>query len=65
VLAFVPDANPSFGAEPLPFVLLMLAGFLVGIFGHIYKKQAVVVIGIGMIFLATFLLPLAVYLSRG
>jgi hypothetical protein len=37
----------------------MLAGFVIGIFGHIARVKALVALGIGLIFLATFLLPLA------
>ena len=59
-----PDPDPSWGSDPLPFVLLMLAGFLVGTAGHVYGSRTVVVAGIAMIFLATFLLPLAIYVSR-
>jgi hypothetical protein len=43
-----------------PYLYLMLAGFGVGAWGHMMKSQVVVAIGIGMIFLATLLLPLAV-----
>ncbi len=42
-----------------PYLILMLAGFLVGTAGHLYKSRFVVAIGIAMIFLATLLLPLA------
>jgi hypothetical protein len=43
-----------------PYLLLMLAGFVVGTVGHLYKSKVVVAIGIVMIFAATLLLPLAV-----
>jgi len=43
-----------------PYLLLMLAGFVVGTAGHLYKSKLVVAMGIFMIFLATLLLPLAV-----
>jgi hypothetical protein len=43
-----------------PYLLLMLAGFVVGTAGHLYKSKLVVAIGILMIFAATLLLPLAV-----
>jgi hypothetical protein len=56
---FIPDRSPSFGASPTPFVVLMVAGFVVGVVGHIARAKALVALGIGMIFLATFLLPLA------
>jgi len=42
-----------------PYLLLMLAGFIVGTAGHLYKSRFVVVVGIFMIFAATLLLPLA------
>ena len=38
-------------------------GFLVGVTGHIYKSNAAIATGIGMIFVATILLPLGIYLS--
>jgi hypothetical protein len=62
--AFGPDTDPLLGSDPIPFILLMLAGFLIGTVGHIYKARAVVVLGIAMIFLATVLLPLAIYSQR-
>jgi hypothetical protein len=42
-----------------PYLLLMLAGFVVGSAGHLYKSKVTVAIGIMMIFAATLLLPLA------
>ncbi len=62
--SFFYDPSPSFGSSPWPFVGLMLAGFVIGIMGHIVRSKAAVAIGIGMIFMATFLLPLLVNLSK-
>jgi hypothetical protein len=56
--AFFYDPNPTFGASPTPFIVLMVAGFVVGVVGHIVRAKGLVALGIGMIFLATFLLPL-------
>ena len=56
--AFFYDPNPTFGASPTPFVILMIAGFVIGVIGHIIRAKGLVALGIGMIFLATFLLPL-------
>jgi hypothetical protein len=53
----------AFEPSPLPFVALMGLGFLVGIAGHVYRSRTAVATGIGMIFLATLLLPLGLYLS--
>jgi hypothetical protein len=47
-----------------PYLLLMLAGFVVGSAGHLYKSKTTVAIGILMIFLATLLLPLAVIATQ-
>ncbi|HSD81767.1 MAG TPA: hypothetical protein VLB47_13955 [Solirubrobacteraceae bacterium] len=62
--AFSYDPSPDFGANPWPFVIMMLAGFVVGIAGHVVRARALVVVGIGLIFLATFLLPLAANILR-
>jgi hypothetical protein len=43
-----------------PYLSLMVIGFVVGTVGHLYRSKLAVGIGIGMIFLATLLLPLAV-----
>jgi len=42
---------------------MMLAGFLIGIVGHVVRVRFLVLLGIGLIFLACFLLPLAANLS--
>ena len=62
--AFFYDPNPDFGANPWPLVGMMLLGFLIGVIGHIVRAKALVIIGIAMIFLATFLLPLGVNLLQ-
>ena len=62
--AFFYDPHPEFGADPRPFVALMIAGFVIGVIGHIVKVRTIVAIGIGLVFLGTFLLPLAANLSN-
>jgi len=55
----VPVALPlAIDAQIAPFVIMLAVGFLVGTIGHIIKSRTVVAIGIGLIFLATVLLPL-------
>jgi hypothetical protein len=49
--------------DPLPFIALMLLGFVVGIGGHVYESKVAIATGIAMIFIATLLLPLGFYLS--
>lgn len=53
------DPSPSFGTDPRPFVAMMIAGFVIGIFGHLARSKGLVALGIGLIFLATFVFPLA------
>jgi uncharacterized membrane protein len=53
----------AFDPSPVPFVALMGLGFLVGGVGHVYRSNALIATGIGLIFLATLGLPLGIYLS--
>jgi hypothetical protein len=52
-----------FEPDLAPFIALMGVGFLVGVGGHVYHSRTAVAAGIGMIFVATLLLPLGVYLN--
>ena len=56
--AFVYDPSPRFGADPTFFILVMAAGFVIAVAGHVVRTRSLVALGIGLIFLATFLLPL-------
>jgi hypothetical protein len=66
IASFSPDpqSRPSFTASPTPYVALMLAGFVVGILGHLFRSRTLVTVGVLAVFLATFLLPLGLYLSK-
>ena len=57
-LGFSYDPSPDFGTDPRPYVAMMLAGFVIGVIGHIVRVKALVALGIGLIFLATFVFPL-------
>jgi hypothetical protein len=61
---WIPDPSPEFGSNPKPMVALMIAGFFIAIAGHITRTKTAVALGIGMIFLATFLIPLGLYVSK-
>jgi hypothetical protein len=50
-------------ARTTPFVVMMLAGFVIGVIGHVVRVKFLILLGIGLIFLACFLLPLATNLS--
>ena len=62
--AFVYDPSPEFGANPTPFVVMMGVGFLVAVAGHVVRSRTLVATGLGLIFLATFLLPLVLNIAR-
>jgi hypothetical protein len=51
----------AFDPSPVPFIVLMGLGFLVGVAGHVSRSRPLVATGIGLIFVATLLLPLALY----
>ena len=53
----------AWNPDPMPFIALMGLGFVIGVGGHIYKSRTAVATGIGMIFVATILLPLGLYLN--
>jgi hypothetical protein len=46
-----------------PYVALMVAGFVVGVVGHLGRSKWLVTIGIIIIFLAALALPLALNLQ--
>ena len=48
----------------LPFVVLMTLGFVIGVTGHVYRSRPMIATGIGLIFIATLLLPLAIYATE-
>jgi hypothetical protein len=54
----------AFSPSPVPFIVLMTLGFLIGVTGHVYRSRALVATGIGLIFIATLLLPLALYATE-
>jgi hypothetical protein len=62
--AFFYDPSPEFGANPVPFVVMMAAGFVIAVAGHIVRARSLVALGIGLIFLATFVLPLLINVAR-
>ena len=49
--------------SPGPYIALMLAGFVVGILGHLSRARWLVAAGVILIFLGAFLFPLAANLT--
>jgi hypothetical protein len=56
VIAAFPQ-NPS-SADPKPYIAMFGTGFLVAVFGHIFKVKLMVAVGILLIFMAAVVLPL-------
>jgi hypothetical protein len=54
----------AFSPSPVPFIVLMGLGFVVGVAGHVYRSRPLVATGIGLILIATLLLPLALYATE-
>ena len=59
-----PEPRGDFRVEPEAFIALLLAGFAIGILGHIFKLKTMVATGILMIFLATVGLPVWLQITR-
>jgi hypothetical protein len=59
-----PEPTGDWRSDPKAFVALILAGFLVGTLGHLFKSKTMVATGILMIFLATVGIPLYLQLTR-
>jgi hypothetical protein len=48
----------------VPYVALAAAGFAIGILGHLAGSNRLVAVGIALVFLGAFLLPLLVNLTE-
>jgi len=52
-----------FPHSPGPYIALMLAGFAIGILGHLFKVKWMIASGVILIFLGALLFPLAANLT--
>jgi hypothetical protein len=59
---WLPEISPD--SNPTPLIVLMAVGFLVGVAGHLTRTRSAVIVGIGLIFMATFVLPLLAKVLR-
>ena len=59
-----PEPTGDWRIEPEAFMALLIAGFVIGTLGHIYKSKTAVATGIVMIFMATVGLPIYLQLTR-
>jgi drug/metabolite transporter (DMT)-like permease len=65
VLDLAPPLADLFPHSPGPYVALMLAGFAIGILGHVFRVKSMVIAGVSLIFLGALLFPLAANLTTG
>jgi hypothetical protein len=63
VLDLAPPLADLFPHSPGPYIALMLAGFAVGVLGHVFRAKWMVIAGITLIFLGALLFPLAANLT--
>jgi hypothetical protein len=63
VLDLLPPLVALLPRSPGPYVALMLAGFVIGILGHLTKTRWMIASGVILIFLGAFLFPLAANLT--
>lgn len=59
-----PEQSGDFRVSPTFFLVLLVAGFIVGSLGHLVRSKTLVAAGVLMIFLATVLLPLGLTVGR-
>jgi hypothetical protein len=63
VLDLAPPLFALLPHSPGPYIALMLAGFAIGILGHLTRARWLIAAGVILIFLGAFLFPLAVNLT--
>jgi hypothetical protein len=65
LLADINWLNPEFefSPNPGPYIIVFGLGFMIAVLGHISQSKTLIAAGLLMIFLATVLLPVAVYLG--
>jgi hypothetical protein len=49
--------------SPTPYIVLMLAGFVIGILGHLTRARWLIAAGVALIFLGALLFPLLANLT--
>ncbi len=61
---FAPPPRPEWGVNPRPYVMIMVAGFVIGVAGHLFRSRMMIVVGVLAVFAGTVLLPLVTFLSK-
>ncbi|HKP91573.1 MAG TPA: hypothetical protein VJT75_16525 [Thermoleophilaceae bacterium] len=59
VIAELPDLpSQDVGTDPKPYIAVFGIGFLIAVFGHLFKVKVMIAAGVLMVFMATVVLPL-------
>ena len=65
LLAALPELpSRDVGTDPKPYIAIALIGFVIAVFGHIAKSKTFIAAGVLMIFMATFIIPLFLAITR-
>jgi hypothetical protein len=59
-----PKQTGDFEVDPKYFFALLGIGFVIALIGHIARSRLTIAIGLGMIFLATVLIPLGINVAH-
>ncbi len=63
MLDLAPPLAELFPHSPGPYIALMLAGFVIGILGHLTRARWLIAAGVALIFLGALLFPLVANLT--
>ena len=63
MLDLAPPFAELFPHSPGPYIALMLAGFAIGIVGHVFRVKWLIAAGVMLIFLGALLFPLVANLT--
>jgi hypothetical protein len=55
--------SESAGTDPKRYLILLGIGFVIAVLGHLTRTKTLIAVGLALIFLATFLLPLYFHFS--
>ena len=59
-----PDQSGGFRVTPRAFIAILIAGFVIGVAGHLVRSRAIVAFGIALIFGATVLVPVLLAITN-
>jgi hypothetical protein len=61
VIASVLDKERLFSDWRWPLIVLAVAGFALGVIGHLISSRTAIITGIALVFMAVLIFPIALY----